>query len=279
MSFQTDNSVLPASPIPHFHFLGGMASLSMRHFYYQTWFRTIAHQGVCVFAIDFRNSMTPSSTGQPVAPYPAGLNDCVAGVHYLHATSEHHSIDTKRILLAGDSGGGNLTIATALRLQRTNELHLLCALYPMCPYIAGEWPQPEIYPSTIENEGILLQLGPGNKHGYGVDGFNKQDPCCWPSFAKEQDVADFPPIMVSVNECDPLRDEGIEFYRLCVRSGVEGAQCRVVVGTCHAGELLGGVPDIAKETARSIAAWTLGDEGFAMMRKRSRGQQQVVSKM
>ena len=59
---------------------------------------------------------------------------------------------------------------------------------------------------------------------------------------------------------------------------MEGAQCRVVVGTCHAGELLGGVPDIAKETARSIAAWTLGDEGFAMMRKR-RGQQQVVSKM
>ena len=42
--------------------------------------------------------------------------------------------------------------------------------------------------------------------------------------------------MISVNECDPLRDEGIEFYRLLLRAGVH-ARCRQVMGTIHGTEI------------------------------------------
>ena len=59
--------------------------------------------------------------------------------------------------------------------------------------------------------------------------------------------------MISVNECDPLRDEGIEFYRLLLRAGVP-ARCRQVMGTMHGTEIFSiACPDISRDTAASIA--------------------------
>jgi len=56
-----------------------------------------------------------------------------------------------------------------------------------------------------------------------------------------------------VNECDPLRDEGIAFYRLLLRANVR-ARCRQVMGTIHGADLLAPIcPDISRETATSIA--------------------------
>jgi acetyl esterase/lipase len=56
-----------------------------------------------------------------------------------------------------------------------------------------------------------------------------------------------------VNECDPLRDEGIEFSRLLLPAGVS-ARCRQVMGTVHGADILSLlVPDISTETAASIA--------------------------
>jgi acetyl esterase/lipase len=56
-----------------------------------------------------------------------------------------------------------------------------------------------------------------------------------------------------VNECDPLRDEGINFYRLLLREGVE-ARCRQVMGTMHGTEIFPiACPEISRDTARSIA--------------------------
>src|SRR5262249_36453711 len=123
----------------------------------------------------------------------------------------------------------------------------------LCPYIAGEWPQTRYF-SSVENGGILLDLN--NNRGamaYGIEAFRNKDPLAWPSFATEADVKDFPPTMISVNECDPLRDEGIEFYRLLLRAGVR-AQCRQVMGTVHGAELLAVCcPDISRTTASDIA--------------------------
>ena len=67
------------------------------------------------------------------------------------------------------------------------------------------------------------------------------------------DVRGLPPTFISVNEADPLRDEGIEFYRLLLRAGVS-AQCRVVMGTSHGMDVFAAlVPDLAAQTAASIA--------------------------
>ena len=241
-----------ALPCVYYIHGGGMQAMSCFDGLYRSWGRIIANQGVAVAMVDFRNCLTPSSAPE-VEPFPAGLNDCVAGVKWLHAHADDLGIDAARIIVAGESGGGNLTLATGLKLKADGDLDLIRGLYALCPYIAGSWPQ-ERFPSSTENNGIFLDLH--NNRGamaYGIEALEAKDPLAWPSFASEDDVRGLVPTVISVNECDPLRDEGIEFYRLLQRAEVP-ARCRVLLGTIHGTEVVSIVcPDISKDTAASIA--------------------------
>jgi acetyl esterase/lipase len=234
---------------------GGMAAMSCYDGNYRAWGRIIAANGVAVAMVDFRNCISPSSV-EDVAPFPAGLNDCVSGVKWLAANAADLGIDPTRIVIAGESGGGNLTLATGLKLLKDGDIGLVKGLYALCPYIAGEWPAPDC-PSSIENNGILIELHSNyGKVGYGIEAFEARNPLAWPGFAQEADVRGLPKTMISVNECDPLRDEGINFYRLLGRAGVE-AQCRQVMGTVHGTEVFPAFwPDASRETAASIANFT-----------------------
>jgi acetyl esterase/lipase len=236
---------------------GGMAALSCYDGMYRGWGKIIAANGVAVVMVDFRNCVSPSSVPE-VAPFPAGLNDCVSGLRWVAANAGQLGIDASRVVVAGESGGGNLTLATGLKLKQDGLLGLITGLYAMCPYIAGQWPTPEC-PSSTENNGILLDLHNNRgAMGYGIEAFKERNPLAWPSFATAQDVAGLPPTVISVNECDPLRDEGINFYRLLLRAGVS-ARCRQVMGTSHGTEIFTiACPEISRDTARDLAAFCKG---------------------
>lgn len=231
---------------------GGMQVLSCYNGNYRAWGRIIAAQGVAVAMVDFRNSVIASSVPE-VAPFPAGLNDCVSGLKWLAQNAATLGIDSNRMVVAGESGGGNLSIATGLKLKQEGALELIRGIYALCPYIAGTWPQDK-YPSSRANNGILIDLH--NNQGamsYGYSEFENRNPLAWPGFAREADVQGLVPVVISVNECDPLRDEGIEFYRLLLRAGVS-ARCREIMGTIHGTEIFPlACPDISRETAASIA--------------------------
>jgi acetyl esterase len=231
---------------------GGMTTMSCYDGNYKAWGRIMAAQGVAVAMVDFRNALVPSSAPE-VAPYPSGLNDCVSGVKWVSANSDLLSIDSSKIIVSGDSGGGNLALATGLRLKQDGDYGLIAGIYALCPYIAGQWPTAESSSST-ENNGILLDLH--NNQGvmiYGIQEFTKRNPLAWPGFATVDDVRGLVPTVISVNECDPLRDEGVNFYRLLMQAGVN-ASCRQVMGTIHAIEVFPiACPDISRETASSIA--------------------------
>jgi acetyl esterase/lipase len=231
---------------------GGMQTMSCFDGMYRAWGRVIAAQGVAVAMVDFRNALVASSAPE-VAPFPAGLNDCVAGLKWVREHAGDLGIDVDHLIVAGESGGGNLTLATGLKLKRDGDMGLISGLYALCPYIAGEWPQ-DRFPSSIENNGILLDLH--NNRGriaYGIEEFDAGNPLAWPSFADEDEVRGLVPTVISVNECDPLRDEGIEFYRLLVRAGVP-ARCRQMMGTIHGTEIfVASCPDVSRDTAASIA--------------------------
>jgi len=196
-----------------------------------------------------------ASSAPEVEPFPAGLNDCVSGLEWVVANAASLNVDPARIIVAGESGGGNLTLATGLTLKRDGRLGLVKGFYAMCPYIAGEWPLPE-NPSSVENNGILLDLHNNRgAMGYGIDAFNARDPLAWPRFATVDDVTGFPPTVISVNECDPLRDEGLNFYRLLLEAGV-AARGRQVMGTMHGTEIFTIMcPEITRDTARDLAAF------------------------
>jgi len=233
---------------------GGMATMSCFDGMYRGWGKIIAANGVAVVMVDFRNSVVPSSAPE-VAPFPAGLNDCLSGLRWVVANASRLGVDPARIVVAGESGGGNLTLATGLALCRDGDIGIVKGLYALCPYIAGRWPFPES-PSSTENNGILLDLHNNRgAMGYGIEAFNERNPLAWPSFATVEQVGDFPPTVINVNECDPLRDEGINFYRMLLAAGVP-ARCRQMMGTMHGTEIFSiACPDISRDTARDIAAF------------------------
>jgi acetyl esterase len=241
-------------PVPCVYYIhgGGMAAMSCFDGMYRAWGRIIAGQGVAVAMVDFRNCQTPSSAPE-VAPFPAGLNDCVSGLKHVVAHAAELGIDPAHVIVAGESGGGNLTLATGLKLKQDGDIGLIRGLYALCPYIAGHWPQ-DRYPSSTENNGILIDLHNNRGAiGYGIEAFDARNPLAWPGFATEDDVRGLPATVISVNECDPLRDEGIEFYRLLLGAGVP-ARCRQLMGTIHGTEIFSiACPDISRETAGSIA--------------------------
>ncbi|MCP3939185.1 MAG: alpha/beta hydrolase, partial [Actinomycetia bacterium] len=136
-------------PVPCVFYIhgGGMQSMSAYLGMYKSWGRIIAGKGVAVALVEFRNCLTPSSLPE-LAPFPGGLNDCAAGVRYLAENASALGIDPGRIIIAGESGGGNLTLATGMKLLRDGDIGLVQGLYALCPYIAGEWPQDHLPSST-----------------------------------------------------------------------------------------------------------------------------------
>ena len=83
-----------SEPLPCVYYIhgGGMGIMSCFDGIYRAWGRIIAQRGVAVAMVDFRNCMLPSSSPE-VAPFPAGLNDCVSGVKWLSSNARELGID------------------------------------------------------------------------------------------------------------------------------------------------------------------------------------------
>ena len=109
---------------------GGMMSSSAFDGMYRSWGRIIASMGVAVAMVDFRNCLTASSAPE-VEPFPAGLNDCVSGLKWVKANAAKLNIDPDRIVVAGESGGGNLTLGLGLQLTKDGEQGLIKGLYAL----------------------------------------------------------------------------------------------------------------------------------------------------
>ena len=256
----------------------------------------MAAEGLIVVGVEFTNCA--GADGLNV--FPAGLDDCSAGLKWTAENKDKLGIS--KIIVAGESGGGNLSISTTMANKA-----LVDGTYAMCPYIAGDsshpdaaicfpppahththaravtrvptgqggngcqtfpvtayrhWlgdlhyekPPPELK-SLIENDGIFLDLAMFVPLGMlYTDGDNATNPLAWPYYATAADLQGMPPITISVNECDPLRDEGVAFGKKLVEAGVE-AMTRCVMGTSHAGDLMSGRGPIQDATMRDIKAF------------------------
>src|SRR6202000_853892 len=106
--------------------------------------------------------------------------------------------DRAKLVLAGESGGGNLTLATGLKLLRDGDIGLIKGLYALCPYIAGQWPDAR-YPSSTKNKGTQLDLHTDRgAMAYGIEAFEGKNPLAGPAFATADDVKGLPPVVISV---------------------------------------------------------------------------------
>ena len=67
----------------------------------------------------------------PEKKYPNGFNDCFGALEHIYKNAEAYGIDRTKIALGGDSAGGNLTAAVAMkdRDQGTNMVALQVLIY------------------------------------------------------------------------------------------------------------------------------------------------------
>ena len=227
---------------------GGMAILKGGNAGYWRWRDELAATGMVVVGPEFRNA----AGAQGPHPFPAGLDDCQAAFAWTRDTLA----PGKKILVSGESGGGNLSLALALRARRDGWSDQISGGYAMCPYISGAYAdRPLDLPSLYENDAYFISCALMSPlvRAYDPDGAHRDDPTCWPLAATVDDLRGLPPHAISVNELDPLRDEGLAYLRRLQAASVPGYG-RVVAGTCHGGDLILSVamPDVAAATLRDI---------------------------
>jgi acetyl esterase/lipase len=242
----------PVPCVVHLHG-GGMVILEAANPAYAHWRDRLAAEGLVVVGVEFRNGGGKLGDHR----FPAGLEDCVDAVQW--AVNERAHLGASGVVVSGDSGGGNLTLATAIVAGRDGWADQIAGFYAQCPYISGAWHDPPTeLPSMRENDGYFVScaLFEVFRSVYDPDDAHAEDPTCWPLRASTDDLLGLPPHAVSVNELDLLRDEGIAYYRKLRAAGVSTVG-RTVLGTPHGADVLlpGAIPDVTAASARDVAGF------------------------
>lgn len=183
----------------HIHGGGFVAMSSCSH---QTYTRQWAKQvGKAVLSIDYRLA--------PKYPYPTALDDCWQAYNWiLNEMEKSIGIKPSRIVLTGDSAGGNLALALTF-LAIKNGVRIPNGL--MLAYPALRVDLNAFTPSYLIalHDHILphsvLKLIPGAYIPEG--GRPKEDPLLSPIYASDELLEKLPPIRMMVGEKDPLHDD------------------------------------------------------------------------
>jgi acetyl esterase/lipase len=233
---------------------GGMTVLPAASPAYARFRDELAASGLVVVGVEFRNAA--GALGNH--PYPAGLSDCATAVRW--AAANLGELGGTHVVVTGDSGGGNLSLAVAIKARRDGWLDRIAGVYAQCPWvISGAYKDPpDELPSLREFDGYffgwpLLGL---QAEVYDPGWAHRTDPCCWPGRADVEDLTGLRPHVITVNELDPLRDEGLAYYRNLGRASV-GTIGRMVAGTSHGADIdLGAaIPDVHAATIRDVAGF------------------------
>ena len=145
--------------------------------------------------------LMPSYRLAPEHRYPAALDDCMAAYRWLLAQGH----DAGRIVVAGDSAGGNLTLALLLRL-RDEGLPLPAGAVALSPVtdltFSGE--------SVRRNDGVDDMFSADGMDGlvpvYLADRALRTHPHVSPVFG---DFAGLPPLLVIVGSTELLLDDSV----------------------------------------------------------------------
>lgn len=237
----------PMPAVLHIHG-GGMTILTASGPLYARWREALAATGLVVVGVEFRNA---AGALGPHA-FPAGLNDCTSALQWM--SDNKTQLGISKLIVSGESGGGNLSLATALKAKRDGRIDQIDGVYALCPYISNDYSNKASgLPSLFENDTYFLNCGMMGVLASVYDGANSTNPLAWPYHASVSDLEGLPPHVISVNELDPLRDEGLAYYRKLLAAGVS-AVSRTVNGTTHAGDVIFQValPEVCDATLRDI---------------------------
>lgn len=159
----------------------------------------------------------------PEHPYPAGLDDCLAGLRYLSGLVD-------RIAVHGQSAGGGLAAAVALKARDAGGPRIVLQSLQM-PELDDRLETPSMQDFVDTPLWSRPQAVRSWEHYLGgrpADGYAAP--------ARAEDLRGLPAAHVTVMELDPLRDEGIAYASRLLQAGVS-VELHAYPGTFHGAAL------------------------------------------
>jgi acetyl esterase len=175
----------------------------------------VAALGVAVVSPDYRLA--------PEFPFPAAFEDCLRALTWMRAED---GLGLGRVAVAGASAGGTLAAALALHARDDGQpLSLQLLLYPpLDDRQDGDWDQRYARTPIITSDDtrtMWRRYLPADEpvSPYAVPG-------------RAADLSGLAPAYLCLADNDPLRDEGLEYARRLIRSGVP-TELHHLPGTFH----------------------------------------------
>jgi acetyl esterase/lipase len=144
----------------------------------------------------------------PENPFPAAFDDALNAWHFLRG----HGIAAEHIAIGGDSAGGGLSLAVALKLRNIKER------LPACLWLVSPWTDLTMSGSTLAtkdavdpliHKGYLCELA----DAYLGRAADRKDPRVSPLFAE---LTGMPPMLIQVGSAETLLDDSV---RLAAAAG------------------------------------------------------------
>lgn len=165
--------------------------------------------GFSVFVLDYRLA--------PEHPFPAGLDDCVEAWRWLLSRGPETTSPARSMVIAGDSAGGNLTLAASLKLKDGGD-RLPDAVVAMSPAVDLSWQSPSLR-SRADVDPILR---PDRLHlvseAYVQGAERMEHAYVSPLFG---DFAGLSRVLVQVGEREVLLDDAKRITERMTRQGVD----------------------------------------------------------
>jgi acetyl esterase/lipase len=164
----------------------------------------------------------------PETPYPGPLEDCYAGLSWVHEHAAELGIDPARTGISGGSAGGGLAAGLALLARDRGELPVAFQVlsYPMIDdrqVTGSSRAQVPIWGPANNQFGWQSYLG----GLYGTDAIP-----AYAAASRATELAGLPPAFVMVGTLDGFLDEDIEYARRLNAAGVP-ADLHVFAGAPH----------------------------------------------
>jgi len=175
--------------------------------------------GAIVVSVDYRLA--------PEHRFPAAFEDAFEATRFVVEHADELNVNPNQIGLAGDSAGGNLALAVALKAREEGApvIACQCLLYPVLDSGCGT----PSYESFATDHGLTREKMEFFWSCY-LGGNGQTHPLASPTFA--EDLSHLPPTIVITAEFDVLRDEGEQLVERLREAGVQ-VESRCCEGVIH----------------------------------------------
>jgi acetyl esterase len=205
--------------------------------------RQLAHAGeLIVISVDYRLA--------PEHKFPAAVDDAVTATKWVAANAGQFGIDASRLMVGGDSAGGNLAAVVALAARDGDGPKLAgqVLIYPATDFAMKHPSHREPETSILLTHSVIKWFCNHYLNGSAdIDNW-KASP------ARAQTLAGLPPAYVLTAGADPLRDEGDEYAERLKQAGVP-VTYKHFPGQFHGFFTMGKLLNQANVAAGDIGAW------------------------